>query len=81
MLLQSTANSWLGQRPSCSPSPEGGAWVAPVHKEVTAIITVFRSYSSSEMPKAGMWHEKMTLGQEQELHRGILFKAKEPIAG
>lgn len=34
-------------------------------------------HSSSEMPKAGMQYEKMTQGQEQELHRGVVFRAKE----
>lgn len=27
LLLQTSVNSWLGQRPRCSPSPEGGFWL------------------------------------------------------
>lgn len=52
-LLQTTVNSWLGQRRSCSPSPGGGARAALVHKEVTAAATVFRPHHSPGTPRLG----------------------------
>ena len=45
--LETTVNSWQGQRHSCGPFPGGRAWAALVRKEVTAAATVSRA------PQAG----------------------------